>query len=195
VQAVTDAVTKAGRDLGFVTLEPDAFGAAKAISIDYAVMEKTARAAVVPVACGWSDVGSWHAVWELSDKDAQGNAARGAAVFEDSRNCNVVDRQGAGRAGRRRRSRRGGDAGCGAGVAPEGCQRPEAAGREAEDGGAPGHRGSSQGAPALGLSYQSVDNGERHQVKRIVVKPGGGCRCRSITIAPSTGSWCAARRA
>ena len=68
---------------------PDAFGSAKAISIDYAVMEKTARAAVVPVSCGWSDVGSWHAVWELSDKDAQGNAAQGAAVFEDSRNCNV----------------------------------------------------------------------------------------------------------
>ena len=49
VQAVTDAVVKAGRDLGFVTLDPEAFGAAKAISIDYAVMEKTARAAVVPV--------------------------------------------------------------------------------------------------------------------------------------------------
>ena len=89
VAAVSDAVAKAGRDLGFVTLDPDAFGAAKAISIDYAVMEKTARAAVVPVSCGWSDVGSWHAVWELSDKDGQGNAARGAAVFEDSRNCNV----------------------------------------------------------------------------------------------------------
>ena len=89
VQAVTDAVSKAGRDLGFVTLDADAFGAAKAISIDYAVMEKTAHAAVVPVACGWSDVGSWHAVWELSDKDGQGNAAQGAAVFEDSRNCNV----------------------------------------------------------------------------------------------------------
>jgi len=89
VQAVSDAVAKAGRDLGFVTLDADCFAAAKSISIDYAVMEKTARAAMVPVACGWSDVGSWHAVWELSDKDAQGNAARGEAVFEDSRNCNV----------------------------------------------------------------------------------------------------------
>src|SRR5579863_695436 len=89
VQAVCDAVAKAGRDLGFVTLEANAFGSVKAISIDYAVMEKTARAAVVPVACGWSDVGSWHAVWELSNKDADGNAAQGGAVFEDSRNCNV----------------------------------------------------------------------------------------------------------
>ena len=60
VQAIADAVTKAGRDLGFVTLESDAFASAKAISIDYAVMEKTARAAVVPVSCGWSDVGSWY---------------------------------------------------------------------------------------------------------------------------------------
>src|SRR6185437_12965411 len=90
VEAVGTAVAKAGRDLGFVTLDPEAFGSAKAISIDYAVMEKTARATVVPVSCGWSDVGSWHAVWELSEKDAQGNAAKGRAVFEDSRNCNVV---------------------------------------------------------------------------------------------------------
>src|SRR5712672_4831969 len=82
VRAVANSVAKAGRDLGFITLDPGEFGSAKATSIDYAVMEKTSRAAVVPVACGWSDVGSWHAVWELSDKDAEGNAARGTAVFE-----------------------------------------------------------------------------------------------------------------
>src|SRR5581483_7157517 len=87
VETVGAAVSRAGRDLGFVTLDPDAFGAAKAISIDYAVMEKTARAAVVEVACGWSDVGSWLAAWELSSKDGQGNAAQGRAVFEDYRNC------------------------------------------------------------------------------------------------------------
>ena len=67
VEAVSNSVSKAGRDLGFVTLDREAFGSAKAISIDYAVMEKTAHSAVVPVSCGWSDVGSWHAVWELSD--------------------------------------------------------------------------------------------------------------------------------
>src|SRR6266481_7005265 len=59
VQVIGEAVAGAGRDLGFVTLDPQAFGSAKAISIDYAVMEKTARATVVPVSCGWSDVGSW----------------------------------------------------------------------------------------------------------------------------------------
>ena len=58
VEAVTDSVIKAGRDLGFFKLDASAFGSAMAISIDYAVMEKTSRAAVVPVACGWSDVGS-----------------------------------------------------------------------------------------------------------------------------------------
>src|SRR6478736_4789941 len=89
VAAVSEAVGKAGCDLGFVTLDPQAFEKALAISIDYAVMEKTSRASVVPVSCGWSDVGSWHAVWELSGKDEQGNAAQGAAVFENSRNCNV----------------------------------------------------------------------------------------------------------
>ena len=89
VVSVAESVTKADADLGFIKLDVDAFGAATAISIDYAVMEKTSRAAVVPVACGWSDVGSWRAVWDLSAKDGQGNAARGAAVFEDSRNCNV----------------------------------------------------------------------------------------------------------
>jgi mannose-1-phosphate guanylyltransferase/mannose-6-phosphate isomerase len=86
VQAVTEAVAKAGRDLGFVKLDAGAFGLAKAISIEYALMDKTSLAAVVPVACGWSDVGSYG---ELSAKDSQGNAAQGAAVFEDSRNCNV----------------------------------------------------------------------------------------------------------
>ncbi len=90
VATISRAVTNAGRDLGFFTLDADAFKQARAISVDYAVMEKTTKAAVVPVSCGWSDVGSWLAVWELSDKDAQGNAAQGLAVFEDSRNCNVA---------------------------------------------------------------------------------------------------------
>lgn len=89
IDAVTRAVDDAQRDLAFVNLDKDAFESATPISIDYAVMEKTARAAVIPVSFSWSDVGSWHAVWELSDKDAQGNAARGLAVFENSHNCNV----------------------------------------------------------------------------------------------------------
>ncbi len=172
VQAVTDSVTNAGRDLGFVTLDEGAFGSAKAISIDYAVMEKTSRAAVVPVACGWSDVGSWHAVWELSDKDGEGNAAQGRAVFEDSRNCNVSTD--------------------GALVALEGVddlvvvatQDAVLVSRQKDANGlkrlvarlkivAPEVTEDHIKVHRPWGSYQSVDNGDRHQVKRIVVKPGG----------------------
>ena len=77
VQAVSDAVAKAGTRSRLRHARSGSFGAAKAISIDYAVMEKTSRAAVVPVACGWSDVGSWHAVWELSGKDSAGQCRAG----------------------------------------------------------------------------------------------------------------------
>ena len=78
VAAASLAVESAGTDLGFVTLNADAFGNAKANSVDYAVMEKTRLAAVIPVSYGWSDVGSWHAVWELSQKDADGNSSQGS---------------------------------------------------------------------------------------------------------------------
>jgi mannose-1-phosphate guanylyltransferase/mannose-6-phosphate isomerase len=172
VQAVGEAVAKAGRDLGFVTLDPEAFANAKTISIDYAVMEKTSRAAVVPVSCGWSDVGSWHAVWELSAKDGQGNAVQGTAVFEDSRNCNVsTDR---------------------ALVALEGVddlvvvatQDAVLVSRQKDANGlkrlvaklktvAPQVTEDHLKVHRPWGSYQSVDNGDRHQVKRIVVKPGG----------------------
>lgn len=172
VQAIADSVGKAGRDLGFVTLDPTAFGSAKAISIDYAVMEKTSRAAVVPMACGWSDVGSWHAVWELSDKDSQGNAAQGAAVFEDSRNCNVSTDKAL--------------------VALEGVddlvvvatQDAVLVSRQKDSNGlkrlvaklktvAPEVTEEHLKVHRPWGSYQSVDMGDRHQVKRIIVKPGG----------------------
>src|SRR5581483_424343 len=81
VAAVTGAVEGAGSDLGFVTLDATAFGRTTAKSIDYAVMERTKRAAVMPVSYGWSDVGSWQAVWELSERDMQGNFAQGSVVF------------------------------------------------------------------------------------------------------------------
>ncbi len=172
VEAVTDSVIKAGRDLGFFKLDASAFGSAMAISIDYAVMEKTSRAAVVPVACGWSDVGSWHAVWELSDKDSRGNAAQGAAVFEDSRNCNVSTDKAL--------------------VALEGVddlvvvatQDAVLVSRQKDADGlkrlvaklkmiAPQVTEEHLKAHRPWGSYQSIDMGERHQVKRIVVKPGG----------------------
>src|SRR4029078_293876 len=88
--AILAAVEHAGADLGFVTLENESFAHAGAKSIDYAVMERTERAAVMPVSYGWSDVGSWQAVWELSERDADGNAAQGKAVLVDARSSYVA---------------------------------------------------------------------------------------------------------
>lgn len=171
VAAVADAVSHAGRDLGFVILDPEAFSRARAISIDYAVMEKTAHAAVVPVDCGWSDVGSWHAVWELSEKDGQGNAAQGIAVFEDSRNCNVATDKAL--------------------VALEGVddlvvvatQDAVLVSRQKDANGlkrlvtklkslAPEITEEHLRVHRPWGAYQSIDRGERHQVKRITVKAG-----------------------
>lgn len=89
IEAVTQAVDEAERDQAFVSLNRHSFERAKPISIDYAVMERTTRAAVIPVAFGWSDIGSWRAVWELSDKDSHGNAKAGEAMFENANNCYV----------------------------------------------------------------------------------------------------------
>lgn len=83
VDAIEAAVRGAGNDLGFVTLEANAFGRAVAKSVDYAVMEKTQRAAVIPAAYGWSDVGSWNSVWELARRDDRQNATQGRAVLVD----------------------------------------------------------------------------------------------------------------
>jgi mannose-1-phosphate guanylyltransferase/mannose-6-phosphate isomerase len=84
VAAVAAALQQSGADLAFVTLDADAFSHATATSIDYALMERTERAAVMPVSYGWSDVGSWQAVWDLSERDTDGNAVRGRAVFVDT---------------------------------------------------------------------------------------------------------------
>jgi mannose-1-phosphate guanylyltransferase/mannose-6-phosphate isomerase len=84
--AAKAAVGGMTKDLDFLRLPAEAFGEAPKKSIDYAVMELTERAAVVPVDCGWSDVGSWSSVWDALSHDADGNAATGCAVFLDSRN-------------------------------------------------------------------------------------------------------------
>ena len=171
VDAVTQAIDQAERDLAFVILDKTAFESAKPSSIDCAVMEKTAHAAVLPVSFSWSDVGSWHAVWELSQKDEQGNAAHGTAVFENSRNCNVSSDKAL--------------------VALEGVDdlvvvsTQDAVLVSRSDA-----NGLKQLVAKLKLvaphvtddhlkvhrpwgSYQSLDIGDRYQVKRIVVKAGG----------------------
>ncbi len=79
------AVAEATLDLDFLRLAP-VFAEARNISVDYAVMEHTTRAAVVPVDLGWSDVGSWAALWSIGDKDVAGNVCTGDVILENSRN-------------------------------------------------------------------------------------------------------------
>ncbi len=89
LKAVRAAMAGAQRDLDFIRLDPTAFAAAPSISIDYAVMEKTAQAAVVPAALGWSDLGSWAAIWEVAKQDADGNAQQGQVELLDNQRCYV----------------------------------------------------------------------------------------------------------
>ena len=85
-KASVDGLT---RDLDFLRLAAEPFARAPRKSIDYAVMERTKLAAVVPADIGWSDVGSWSAVWDILDHDAAGNATEGPVVMLDSRNSLV----------------------------------------------------------------------------------------------------------
>ena len=87
--AAVHAVALAREDLGFVILDRESFIQAPRTSIDYAVMERTHRAAVIEADLGWSDVGQWSTVWRLSPKDVDGNSFRGRAVAIDSTNVMV----------------------------------------------------------------------------------------------------------
>jgi mannose-1-phosphate guanylyltransferase / mannose-6-phosphate isomerase len=89
-QAAAATVATAKTDLDFLALDAASFGASPKKSIDYAVMERTQRAAVVPAEIGWSDVGNWDAVWKLSERDADGNSFHGAdGLAFDSKNVHV----------------------------------------------------------------------------------------------------------
>ena len=170
-QAARQAVERSTTDLGRIVLDAEAFGACTALSIDYAVIEKSDRVGVVPVSMGWSDIGSWDAVWELTDKDADGNARQGSAVFVEARNNLVVSDTLACLVGVENLAVIStGDA-----LLVFDKSKPDAVkalvARLKAD-------GRSEIAEHLQVfrpwgSYESLDTGTRFQVKRIVVKPGG----------------------
>ncbi|MGA9196358.1 MAG: mannose-1-phosphate guanylyltransferase/mannose-6-phosphate isomerase [Pseudolabrys sp.] len=87
--AVKAAVANASNDLGFVRLQPEAFARAPQKSIDYAVMEKTDRAAVVAGQFRWSDIGSWDALFDITPRDTAGNVLQGPVVSVDTTGCVV----------------------------------------------------------------------------------------------------------
>ena len=80
------AVEFSKSDLDFIRVSDEAFLRSPSISIDHAVMEKTSNGVVVPLNLGWSDVGSWNALWDLAEKDADNNASVGDVLTIDSRN-------------------------------------------------------------------------------------------------------------
>jgi mannose-1-phosphate guanylyltransferase / mannose-6-phosphate isomerase len=166
------ALETAQRDSDFIRLGREAFSDCPADSIDYAVMEQTRRAAVVPVSMGWSDVGSWDALWEMSAKDENGNSVGGNVVAEETRNCYL-------------RSEAGLVAAVGIAdlvvvktadavmVAPRNRTQDvkKLVARLVKD-----RRDEADALPTVHRpwgSYTSLHNGHRVQVKHIMVKPGG----------------------
>jgi mannose-1-phosphate guanylyltransferase len=88
--AAKGAVAGAKRDLDFIRLEETSFAASPNISVDYAIFERTDKAAVLPVSFEWSDLGAWDAVWKGQSRDANGNAVSGPAMVSNSTNSLVV---------------------------------------------------------------------------------------------------------
>jgi mannose-1-phosphate guanylyltransferase / mannose-6-phosphate isomerase len=87
--ACREALEKAVKDLDFLRLDAGAFCASPSNSIDYAVMEKTTRAALVPLNAGWNDVGAWSALWDVQESDEAGNIKKGDVLVHDVNNCYI----------------------------------------------------------------------------------------------------------
>lgn len=171
LEACRRALELSKRDEDFVRLDAEAFNSSPSDSIDYAVMEKTPNAAVVPLDAGWSDVGSWSALWEANERDADGNAHHGDVIAMDCRDTYAY--------GRRLITMIG---------------LEEVVVVETDDAILVGHKDRIQdvkkivkqlkgeGRPQVKWhrkvyrpwgAYDSIDSGSRFQVKRITVKPGG----------------------
>lgn len=166
------AMADASVDSDFVRPNREVFLQCPEDSIDYAVMEKTPEAVVVPMDCGWSDVGSWSALWDVSDKDEQGNTLKGDVIALDTHNSYVqADRKLIATLGLR-----------------------DMVVVESDDALMVADKSRVQEVKAIVASlreqrrseadvhrkvfrpwgyYDSIENGPRFQVKRIVVKPGG----------------------
>ena len=171
VSAARAALAGAKPDVDFLRLDKAAFSASPSDSIDYAVMEKTADAAVLPIAVGWNDVGSWSALWSVVEQDGGGNAHRGDVLARDCRNTLaigdkrlialigledtvVIDTDDAVLVAKKDRVQDVKEIVS----ALKSAQRPQAT----------WHRKVYR---PWG-SYDGIDSGDRFQVKRIIVKPG-----------------------
>ncbi len=95
LEACRTALDRAREDLDFLRLDREAYGQCPSISLDYAIMEKADNIVCVPFDAAWSDLGTWPSVWEMTDKDAAGNAVRGNVVLHDTINSFAHSEDGA----------------------------------------------------------------------------------------------------
>lgn len=169
--AAREAYHAATRDLDFLRIDAQAFAACRSESIDYAVMEKTDRAAVVPLDAGWSDVGSWSSLHATVERDADGNALRGDVMTVDTRDSFVFSE-----------SRLVATLGLEGHVVVETKDAVLVAAKDRvqdvkqlvtrlKESGRSEHALHREVFRPWG-SYDSVENGPRFQVKRLSVKPG-----------------------
>ena len=165
-------------DLDFIRLDKDSFSSCPSDSIDYAVMEKTSRAAVIPLDCGWSDVGSWASLQEVCSNDTNGNVVHGDVAAEDTTGCYL-----------RAESRLLATVGLRDHVVVETADAVVVAPRDrSQDVKAIVERLRAEGRSEARIhrrvyrpwgSYEGVDAADRFQVKRIIVKPGA---CLSLQM-------------
>ena len=83
------SITASQYDLDFQRIEPESFAKCPNISIDKSIMEKTSKGTILPLEVGWSDIGSWKAVWEVSEKDKSKNFTSGKVILDESNDCYV----------------------------------------------------------------------------------------------------------
>ena len=170
-EACRKSMRKVSKDSDFLRVDEVEFSACPSDSIDYAVMEKTDDAVVVPTDVGWSDIGAWSSLWDISEKDDNGNATHGDVMLHESNNCYI---------------RTDGKLVAAIGV-------DDLVIVSTKDVLVVAHKDSVQDVKAVAQQlkaesrtewehhrevyrpwgkYDSIDNGERYQAKRITVKPG-----------------------
>ncbi|MDK9559582.1 mannose-1-phosphate guanylyltransferase/mannose-6-phosphate isomerase [Marinobacter sp. M216] len=171
LSACRAAIADASKDLHFTRVNPQLFADCPSESVDYAVMEKTDKAAVVALDAGWSDIGSWSALWDVSSKDDAGNSLTGDVIAKDTANTLV-----------RADSRLVATVGVDNLVIIETkdallvahkdkVQDVKSVVEQIRNDGRHEHMNHREVYRPWGV-YDSIDNGARYQVKRITVKPG-----------------------
>ena len=171
LKACRQAMNKGTQDSDFFRVNKQDFHECPGDSIDYAVMEKTERAVVMPISAGWSDIGAWSALWDVCDRDADGNVMQGDVIAEDTRNAFLV-------AQHRCLATVGLDnvvvietADAVLVASKDKAQDVKAIVSRLKESGREEHKVHRQVYRPWG-SYEGIDEGPRFQVKRLTVKPG-----------------------